>query len=194
MLSLSDPNIPYFSLYSFTYLFYGCVVSVLGPIIPYLAIKYNVDETSFNYLFVCRGAGFLVGGLLTHYATKVMNYHHLSFVSIALCGVCFVVFAFGGRMWVQGACVLVGSAFCALFEVVINLSVVRAFRGGKEDFWLQILHGVFGIGALIAPAFVWLFGIYGVLVVGIGLIVSIPGYVMLPSPEQKIFPDQNVGK
>lgn len=62
---------------------------------------------------------------------------------------------------------------------------LKVHKGYHEDFWLQITHGLFGIGALIGPIIVRMFGLYGITIIGVGTVVGLPGYLYLATPEKR---------
>ena len=60
-------------------------------------------------------------------------------------------------MLMQGAYVLLGSIFCATTEIILNVSILVSNQGEDQEFYVQIGHGMFGIGGLISPFLVLLF-------------------------------------
>ncbi len=48
---------------------------------------------------------------------------------------------------------------------------------------MLICHGVFGIGGLIGPIFVYIFEIYSFLVMGFLIVAVTPLYIKLKTPE-----------
>ena len=77
---------------------------------------------------------------------------------------------------------LINSGFCATFEILIAVSVIEAHRGNDEEFWLQLVHGMFGVGGLFGPMVIRFWGEYGFAWIGLVMILTIPGYIMLKSP------------
>jgi hypothetical protein len=47
---------------------------------------------------------------------------------------------------------------------------------------MLLTHGVFGIGGLIAPLFVYVFEINSFVIFGVFFLLSLPAYHLLPSP------------
>ncbi len=61
---------------------------------------------------------------------------------------------------------------------------MKLFRDeGQPDFWIQILHTVFGIGGLVGPFLVALFGSRSYFILGVVLAVSSFFYLFLTPPE-----------
>lgn len=50
-----------------------------------------------------------------------------------------------------------GSLFTCIFEIALNVSVLVAHSNNDQDFWLQLGHGMFGVGGLIGPFIVYMF-------------------------------------
>lgn len=42
-------------------------------------------------------------------------------------------------------------------DININLSTLECFKGENVAVWLQVIHGCFGVGALIGPFIVYIF-------------------------------------
>ena len=42
-----NPNIKHFCLYNVTFIGLGMIIAGLGPVIPYLAVKFDCTETDF---------------------------------------------------------------------------------------------------------------------------------------------------
>lgn len=45
----------------------------------------------------------------------------------------------------------VGAACCCMINVVSNMCVMKLYAGPDQDYWIQLLHLVFGGGGLIGP-------------------------------------------
>lgn len=54
-------------------------------------------------------------------------------------------------MRMQGVYVFFGSVFCAITEIVLNVSLLTAHVGADQEFYVQIGHGMFGVGGFISP-------------------------------------------
>ena len=179
----NNPNLRYFLLYSLTFIFYGCVIAAPGPLIPFLANKHDKLETDFTYLFACRAVGFIVGSILMNLTVDKFNNHFLLIISLVFAGVPFIIFPFTDSMVLEGVYIFISSICCSCFEILINICLLATHKNNNEEFWLQILHGIFGIGGLIGPLFIGVGGVYGCIWIGGALLIGIPGYFLLPSPE-----------
>jgi fucose permease len=156
---------------------------VLGPVIPFLSEWYDLSETSFTYLFICRSVGFCLGSILMAFLLRRYSYYPILRVTVVIAGLMFILFPFWRSLWGHGFCIVVASIFCSGFEIVMNMCIIALYKHNRVDFWLQIMHGMFGVGGLIGPLFVRAWGVYGCVAIGIGCIVALPGYFLLPTPE-----------
>ena len=75
----------------------------------------------------------------------------LSAFSTGICSICFGIVETdvlrGVAMFLMSVCYV---AIC----VIVNLAVIEAFRHDGLNGWLQVNHGAFGVGGLIAPLIV----------------------------------------
>jgi hypothetical protein len=51
------------------------------------------------------------------------------------------------QMFIAAACA------CSI-NVITTICIFKIFLGDREDFWIQLIHTVFGIGGLIGPLIV----------------------------------------
>lgn len=105
----------YFSVYCLTFTFYGCFLSALGPIIPFLAKEYNQPETSFTYLFTCRTVGMLIGAMLSRWLTDKLTYHCIILTAVLGSVMPFLIFPAVDWLMLRAVCLLVTAIFCAIF-------------------------------------------------------------------------------
>lgn len=48
-------------------------------------------------------------------------------------------------------CMFVCAACCCMINVVSNMCVLKLFAGENQDYWVQLLHLIFGAGGLVGP-------------------------------------------
>ena len=63
---------------------------------------------------------------------------------------------------------------------------MRIYKGDGQDFWIQLLHTIFGLGGLIGPFLVAIFGAKSYFYLGIALALCSVVYLILDSPEQRV--------
>lgn len=71
----SNSNIKQFYLYNITFIGLGMIIAGLGPVIPYLAVKFDRSETDFNLVFFWRMIGYLSGSVFNKYMIKFTTFH-----------------------------------------------------------------------------------------------------------------------
>lgn len=69
----------------------------------------------------------------------------------------FALFSFENTMTMQGVYVFLGSIFCAIMEIVLNVSLLTAHVGDHQEFYVQVGHGMFGVGGFLSPFIVLYF-------------------------------------
>jgi len=108
-----------------------------------------------------------------------MAFSTLIFVSFAL-------FSWEKAMTMQGVYVFAGSVFCAITEIVLNVSLLTAHVGEHQEFYVQVGHGMFGVGGFVSPFIVLYFEELTYFVLGLLMFLIIPAYYFLETPEKSI--------
>lgn len=62
---------------------------------------------------------------------------------------------------------------------------MKLFRDGNQDFWIQILHTIFGVGGLVGPFLVAIFGSKSYFILGITLAIVSFFYFFLQPPDDR---------
>jgi fucose permease len=75
------------------------------------------------------------------------------------------------------------SAFCCCLEVTINVSTLEIQKNSELEFWMLVLHGLFGIGGLVGPIIVYFFELRSFMVMGVLIVIIAPFYCILQTPE-----------
>jgi fucose permease len=57
----------------------------------------------------------------------------------------------------KGFFVFASSIGGSFIDIALNLAVIKCFTTQKVSYWLQVIHGVFGIGGFMGPFIVYLF-------------------------------------
>ena len=66
---------------------------------------------------------------------------------------------------------------------MVNVCVAETQRGGNVNFWMHVLHGSYGIGGLLSPILIYTFQLNSYLVIGVLMLLMVPFYYKLNSPE-----------
>ena len=126
----------------------------------------------------------LIGALLlrrlqTH--TSFTN-HELLIGSSLLILLFFTFFALATSPLWLGVWILVGSIFYTTLEVLVNVCVLLVSPQEDAEFWLLVVHGVFGVGGLLGPLGVVVFGYASFFFFGLFVAMCSLLYILLPSP------------
>ena len=92
------------------------------------------------------------------------------------------LFSFIPELPLKTCFIFVTGIMNAQLDVFINMSIIEEEKNNRLDFWLQVSHGAFGIGGLIGPFFVYLFGFQSFIAIGIVFLCVSPAYMILKSP------------
>lgn len=179
------PKIVYFFAYSYSFVLYGSIITGMGPIIPYFAAATGHAETSFSYIFFVRALGYLVGGslikvLAQHYST------HTILMGIELIGGLSLIGSSLSLSTINLAiCMFISAACCCMINVVSNMCILKLYAGDNQDFWVQLLHLIFGAGGLVGPFIIIKFHEHSFFVLGLLFLSCIPIFYLLKAPEAR---------
>jgi len=173
----------HFSVYAVLYILYSSVVTGVGPIILYFSRVTGEDETSFAFIFLARGLGYLAGGQIIKLLTKKYKYYTLFVYEIIFVGVSLLISSFSFSFWNLFISMFVCAACSCMLNILCNLCVFELFAGPDQDYWLQMLNLFFGIGGLIGPFIVIIFEEYAFRAIGIVFFFIVFPFLFLPSPE-----------
>ena len=48
-------------------------------------------------------------------------------------------------------CMFLSAACCCMMNVVTNMCILKLYAGDNQDYWVQLLHLIFGAGGLFGP-------------------------------------------
>jgi MFS-type transporter involved in bile tolerance (Atg22 family) len=119
------------------------------------------------------------------YLVEKFSLHRILVGAITIGGISFIVSSTSLEFWNLAITMLVGAACCCIINITSNISVLKLYGGDRPDFWVQLLHTLFGVGGLIGPFMAAIFGAKTYFVLGICLILIAPIYCLLQSPENR---------
>ena len=125
----SNAQLAHFLLYFASYGIYGVLLAVSGPVVPFMAAKYGLPETDFIFMFWCKALGFVIGGFLTKLLQRFLTFHEMLFYSSLFIATCFMLFPFIFSIPFQGALILLGATACSVFEIILLMCYMEAFKG-----------------------------------------------------------------
>lgn len=128
----------------------GLAVSALGPALPALAQQTGVQLHAISILFSARGAGFLVGALLSGRLYDRFPGHRLMPLALLMIALMMAVTPFVPRLWLLTAVMFVMGLFEPGVDVGGNTLIVWLHRH-KVGPYMNGLHFFFGVGAFFSP-------------------------------------------
>ncbi len=165
---------------------YGFAMTAIGPWIPYLSNRTNHLITDYTFLFLARSLGFFCGSFLLKSLQKKFTFHSILMLSSILLCIFMLIFTFTYNFIVEAILMLIISTFISIINITINVCVTQTQKYGDGQFWLHILHVMYGIGGLLSPFLIYLVGLYSYLIIGICMAIVAPLYYVLPSPQIKL--------
>lgn len=103
--------------------------------------------------------------------------------SIFIGGISFMLSSFSLTFINLSLTLFVGACCCIIINVTCNVCTMKLYRGEGQDFWIQLLHTVFGIGGLVGPFLVAIFGSSSYFILGIILAFCSVFYLFLQNPD-----------
>jgi MFS family permease len=126
----------------------------------------------------------VAGGSFVKILMEKFTLHQILIGSIFVGGLSFMVSSLSLTFINLALSLFVGASCCCMINITCNVCTMRLFnRDRRPDFWIQILHTVFGVGGLIGPFFVSIFGSRSYFILGIVLAVSSVFFFFLTPPE-----------
>ena len=174
--------------YYVTFISLGFVSTFLGPALPFLAAKVQVDLATASNMLAVKAMGFMAGSFIAGRAMDRLRPHGVIQGGLILTALATMAVPVASRFWVLVAVMFLAGIFVGTVDVGGNILIVWAVKKRVAPF-LTGLHFIWGVGALATPLIiVYLHQLTGgllapFLVLG-GLIMACALlYVRLPSPQ-----------
>ena len=180
---LKHPHLLAYLSYCFSYIGYGMLVTSLGPYIPYIAEDENRHETSYSFIFLCRAIGTILGSFLSKIWQKYFSFHRIIAFSLITFSLGSVSFGLATSDFSRGLSMLIACIGSSQLNVFEHLCIIETFKHDNLDAWLQINHGMFGVGGLIGPFLVFLLEKNTFLCLGLIGLLCAPPFFFLISPD-----------
>jgi FHS family Na+ dependent glucose MFS transporter 1 len=133
----------------------GVVLSLAGPSLSYLRDRMGTDNGGIAVVFVGASLGYIVGSMLAGRGLDHGQGHRRWVMCMALCTVSILAVAAAPNLPLLVASFVVLGATCGLGDVSGNTLVLWSRPDGPGPM-LNALHLCFAVGAVFAPALVWL--------------------------------------
>ena len=147
------PALPVTALGLTGYLFIGTAAVLIPSVMPFITDEYlatGLTLTAIGFIFPARAVGGILGNLLAGIASDRLGYSKLVWVA-ALALAASMVLVAGAALWLL---FLAGFALISIVQASlttgINAMVADANRDGRARA-LNVLHGVYAVGATISP-------------------------------------------
>ncbi|HSP08756.1 MAG TPA: MFS transporter [Candidatus Dormibacteraeota bacterium] len=140
-----------------TFLLIGMVVSAYGPLLPILAHRFDVSLPIAGGVLSAHFAGALAGVVGSMRAMERLPNRHVVVAALGFVAVGCALVALAAAWPVMLAAVFfLGIGFGAL-DIGLN-QIVAHSEGARRTALLNMLNGAFGLGAVLGPILVALFG------------------------------------
>ena len=147
------PALPVTALGLTGYLFIGTAAVLIPSVMPFITDEYmatGLTLTAIGFIFPARAVGGILGNLLAGIASDRLGYSKLVWVA-ALALAASMVLVAGAGLWLL---FLAGFALISIVQASlttgINAMVADANRDSRARA-LNVLHGVYAVGATISP-------------------------------------------
>ena len=133
-----------------------------------------------------RSFGMFAGAILLKLLQKTtdLSNHSYHAGSSLLLGLCVALFAETVVPWWEGVWMFGMGMMYIVMEVSLTICVLATTPKQDMEFWLLILHGIFGLGNGIGPFVVLAFELDSFLILGVLTAATTPVYLLSVSPEQ----------
>lgn len=139
-----------FLIYAIVYISVGIGISMLGPLLPFLADQVSVSLGQMGFAFTAQNLGYLIGSLSGGWLFDRVRTHRL--MTLFLLVMILTGFLIPLMSWFSTLLIVLfffGLGVGAI-DVGTNLNMVWIFQSGVGPY-LNALHFIFGIGAFFTP-------------------------------------------
>ena len=119
------------------------------------------------------------------YLAERFSLHNVIIGSVVIGGISFAVSSISLDFWYLAISMFIGASCCCIINVTCNVCVLKLYASERQDYWVQLLHTIFGVGGFIGPFAVAIFGAKTYLFLGILLALTFPLFLILSSPENR---------
>jgi MFS transporter, FHS family, Na+ dependent glucose transporter 1 len=178
-----------FLVYALCLISVGVGISLLGPLLPFLAEKVHVSIGQMGFAFTAQNLGYMLGSVGGSWLYDRFKSHTLMVLSISLMVVMGLIVPLMGTFYALLMVLFWLGLGLGMLDVGANLSLVWIFQSRVGPF-MNALHFAFGVGAILTPLILstvmgWTGGSL-TWAIWVLVILFFPGFMMLlthPSPE-----------
>ncbi|XP_015783991.1 sodium-dependent glucose transporter 1C [Tetranychus urticae] len=133
-----------------SYTCYGAGTTLMGSSLFDLQIRMNVSFAQASRLVPSRSFGILIGSLVSGFIGIFVEPEMVLFLSNLMAGILTVAAPWFKQYNVVYACLFLCGIAQGIMEIFINAFVLSTWNDEATNY-VQILHGVYGVGSLVAP-------------------------------------------
>jgi fucose permease len=141
---------------------FGIQLSTLSAAIQPLSHFFRQSPAVIGNLISARGCGYLIGsvstGLLLEYSWITISSIHFLCSTVAVFGISIVCMPSSTSLVWFGILTLITGLCMGVFDVYCVFLLSELWGGIKVAPWLQLLYACFGIGTIIGPSLVAMYG------------------------------------
>jgi fucose permease len=127
----------------------GIVGTLLGPILPLLSHRWQLNDEQAGYLFTAQSSGGLIGALCSGWLIRRFGFGPLLVAGFALISIAYGLIGFVG--WAAGySCLFVTGLGVGLTVPTINL-LTSELNPDRRAAALNLVNFVWGLGAISSP-------------------------------------------
>jgi FHS family Na+ dependent glucose MFS transporter 1 len=139
--------------YFVAFVFLGLTTGLLGPTLPSLADQAQVGLSAISYVFTARSAGYLFGSVLSGKLFDRRSGNPIMAAMLFTMSVMMALVPLAPGLWLLLITMLILGAAESGLDVGANTLLGWAHGTGVGPF-MNAMHSLFGVGALIAPLIV----------------------------------------
>ena len=121
--------------------------------------------------------------MVCKFLEKRLDYHRILGYSVIVFGIGTICFSFADNDYTRGISLYIAAIACVQLTVYESICLIDMFKNDNLDAWLQVNHGVFGIGGLLGPLLVYIFERKCFLLIGIFALLFAYPFFKIKSPE-----------
>ena len=139
--------------YFVAFVFLGLTTGSLGPTLPSLAAQTHVGLSAISYVFTARSAGYLLGSVLSGKSFDRRSGNPIMAAMLFTMSVMMSLVPLSPTLWLLLITMLILGAAESGLDVGAN-TLLGWVHGTRVGPFMNAMHSLFGVGALIAPLIV----------------------------------------
>lgn len=148
----------YSVVYCLGFVLFAFNASGMGPLIPVKAEQLGLEQTDFSLLFVFKGAGGFLGGVIGLFLEKLIGLHKAMALSFAVMALASFVVNATSSLFVIELMFLLIDATGNIMNICSTVCISHIYHSRAEP-WIKSLHLCYGVGAFITPLLIRAFGV-----------------------------------